>query len=258
MSAQFDWRRIVHLARRDLIGSYRIALVAAAAVIALLIVQALVTQPFTTDRTTVYLGAVWILCFVVGPIVASRAFAELHDKERNVAYLMLPASAVEKVAVRAAIVTVLFFIASTVVVTASAWLILPLKALAFGTVETPFLPAAVFDYNYLGLFVAQQSVFLLGAAWFRRQHFVKTGLALSVLMLATVWLAMLTVRLTWPGLGEMLVANQFNPAPLLIRLADAYASVGWLAGLVVYVVLPVFCWTVAWLRLREAQVSHGV
>jgi hypothetical protein len=39
------------------------------------------------------------------------------------------------------------------------------------------------------------------------------------------------------------------------RLLDAAAT----AGLVLYfVALPLFCWTVAWLRLRETQVSDGV
>jgi hypothetical protein len=45
---------------------------------------------------------------------------------------------------------------------------------------------------------------------------------------------------------------------LFIELARSYAAIDWLVGLLIYVVVPGFCWTVAWLRVRETQVSHGI
>lgn len=258
MSDQFDFSRIVRLLRGDLIRVYRAAGIAAAAVVVLMVLQALIFQPFETDRIAVYAGVLLMLCFVGGPIVASRAFVELHDKEQNTAYLLLPASSAEKVLVRLVLVTVILLPALVLLVTATSWLVLALKAILFGVVERPFVPDVILEGWLIGGFITHQSLFLLGAAWFRKQHFVKTGLAIGLLSTAMAWFLILAVRILVPDLGAAIAVIGMNPAPLIVRALDSYSGFGWFAAVLFYAALPAFCWVVAWLRVRETQVSYGV
>lgn len=257
MTDVFDIGRIGHLLRRDLVRVYRVALIAAAAIVALMIIQAML-QPLMSDRTVVDIIVFAVIAFVGGPIVASKAFAELHDKRQNEAYLLLPASAAEKVVVRLLLVTVLYFVATAILVTAAAWLIYLLEAVAFGRSEVLFMPQAMLDPTLVGAFVVQQSMFLLGAAWFRKQHFLRTGLALTVILIALIWIFVTILRFVIPDIGSLLAGANFNPGPYVEAMTRSYGTVRGIGAAILYVALPVFCWFVAWLRVRETEVSHGV
>lgn len=88
----------------------------------------------------------------------------------------------------------------------------------------------------------------LGAAWFRKLHYVKTvgTILLIVLGLSAVAAALLLLLRTTSG-GEVRFAGDLE-----LDWVSAVARVAY------YIVLPVFCWFVAWLRVTEAQVSHGI
>ena len=257
MNDNFDIGRTLSLLRLDLVRSYRVAIIAGAAIAGVMILQAFL-QPFAQDRTMTYVGVIGLVWFIGGAIVASRAFTELHDKTRNDAYLLLPASAFEKVLVRVVLVTVLFPIAAALLVTVGAWLISVIKLVILGRGEAFFSPLEPFDAGVFGLFVLQQSVYTLGAAWFRKHHFVRTALATTVFLIAVVWLFAILARLILPDIGLAMVALDFNPVPVFGELSARLARFGWLAKFVLFVAVPVFCWTVAWMRVRETQVSYGV
>ncbi len=101
-----------------------------------------------------------------------------------------------------------------------------------------------------------QAVFFAGAAWFRKTHYVKTLLAIAVLLTLVVALyiaiAWVLGWVTWSRTGILIVGDFENGIYRPLGWLFAVAKVGYFA------VLPLFCWLVAWLRVRETQVSHGV
>jgi hypothetical protein len=97
-------------------------------------------------------------------------------------------------------------------------------------------------------FLVAQALFFLGAAWFRKVQFVKT--VASVIGIV-VGLGIFGVVLGWMvGPQQCLNAGCWE-LPFFDWVADA-------APVAYFYLLPPFCWFVAWLRVTETQVSHGI
>ena len=205
-----------------------------------------------------YWGLLGLIVFGWGPIAASHSFRELNNKSQNEAYLLLPASALEKMLSRLVLTIVIFPIYALVLVTLIAWLTSALRAALFGIGGPLFLPLEGFNPYILGLFLLHQSMFFLGAAWFQNHHFVRTILTLGIGSIGLVILIGVLIRIFLPELSDGGIGINIDPRDL----AGVYSSVvGPLIAIlkfVGFVVLPVFCWYVAWLRITETQVSYGI
>jgi hypothetical protein len=91
----------------------------------------------------------------------------------------------------------------------------------------------------------------LGAAWFRKVQFVKTvGSVLAIVL----GLSCIFVAIAW------LIGGPWSDATIRIDGAPPW-PIEWLIDLAPFAyfyALPLYCWFVAWLRVTEAQVSHGI
>jgi uncharacterized iron-regulated membrane protein len=99
-----------------------------------------------------------------------------------------------------------------------------------------------------------QSVFFLGAAWFRKLHYVKTVGTVKALAIA---LCALAIGIAWLSGAAMWASGNLR----VDGDGSLYRPLEWLADVarvVYFFVLPPFCWFVAWLRVTETQVSHGI
>ena len=250
MSEHLAPRRLGLLLRNDIVGGYRTFAVESAA-LALLVVWASAMNAFFDGEAPDTL--LWFSLFLLiwGPIVASRSFRELHDRTKNESFLLLPASALEKTLARLLLITVGFFVFLLVFATAVSLLSETLNLLAFGDRDELFRPTDGRIWLLIGHFAVAQSVFFLGAAWFRRAHFWKTVLSIVVICFAFGGLGALIGILGMTFDGEELYGAYVGR----MRLADFGVDA---VKLAYYFVLPVFCWFVAWLRVRETQVSYGV
>jgi hypothetical protein len=119
-----------------------------------------------------------------------------------------------------------------------------------------FSPLDATVWSVIPYYITVQSYFFLGAAWFRKFHFVKTVLACAMLacgfFAVAVLLSWLFGAATWSGTG-LQIDGDFHDT--------VYVPLQWLFDAIkvaYFTVLPVFCWYVAWLRVKETQVSHGV
>jgi hypothetical protein len=256
MSEHFDVGRLLKLIHVDLVQRYRTMLTVSAALGVLAIVHALVYQPGMVDRSSIYLGLLGIMIFGWGPIAASHSFKELNNKTQNEAYLLLPASAFEKMLARLILITAIFPVYALVLVTLTAWLITVVRAALFGVGGPLFVPFEAFDIQLAGLFLIHQSLFFLGAAWFRKHQFVKTVLSLGIGSIGLIIVAGLLVRLFLPefSTGGFGINIDINPRELFSLLEGAMS----IFKFVIFLMLPIFCWYVAWLRIKETQVSHGI
>src|SRR5690606_1808626 len=139
------------------------------------------------------LGSRWwfaALLFLWGFMLSSRSFPELHDKTRNEVYLLLPASALEKTLARLLIATVGFVPYLLLFTTLVALLTQAVGTLLFDRSPALLQLPGPSLWSLVGYYIAGQSVYFLGGAWFRRSHFSKT---LIVLFLGLIVLAGLSV-----------------------------------------------------------------
>jgi len=111
-----------------------------------------------------------------------------------------------------------------------------------------FSPLDGVGWSLLPHFLVVQALLFLGAAWFRKVQFVKT---IGAVIAISIGLGLVGAALAWI-VGPMRCLNvncyQF---PFLDWLENA-------APIAYLYLLPPFCWFVAWLRVSEAQVSHGI
>lgn len=255
MNEHFSIERLWWLLRADFTAGYRTLLTVSGTLAGVILIASLISfgpggggQEFFTS----WFGG---MLYIWGVIASSRAFRELHDKTRNEAYLLLPASAIEKTVARLFAVTVglavylLVFTTVVSILVEAVFLLLPGTGYGLFNPLDPVVWPLIFGYFFL------QSFFFLGAAWFRRRHFIKTSLAITVVGIGLALFIVLTLRLTFATVDlsdlDGLIAQAAGSYQGLFQMLEA------LRGLFA-IVLPVACWSIAWLRVRETQVSDGI
>ena len=258
----FEWRRLGLLLRNDIVTGYRSFLLQAAAIAGLVIVIEIFNM-LSANAANNQAPFWWFYAFLVGwgVVVASGGFKELHDRTKNETYLLLPASALEKTVARFLLVTLGFYAFFVVFSTLLALVTQTVDALMIGRQFRWFpRPGDGLLWILFGNLFVVQSVFFLGAAWFRKLHLVKTVLAMFVIGcvltafgFALMWLFLPQFR---DGLGLSLHGYELDPLfedhPVFLAAAGSVLQILYFAG------IPIFCCFVAWLRVRETQVSHGV
>lgn len=181
----FDLNRLKYLLLRQLSFNYKILLIATGAIIGLLMFIGTMMLLFsdTTPNQQTILGMMMPYFFIGGYIFSSVIFSELNSPHRGYLYLTLPASTFEKLL--------------------SAWLVCSIGYVLFGSIIVYFVNfyyisiAAAFTsktvvlvnilspgvLKVFGVYMVTQTIFFLGAIYFRRVNFLKTFLALFVLVM---------------------------------------------------------------------------
>ena len=172
--------------RNDLLRSYRSALVVSvtAALVALVVSSA-----------GAYDGDVGQGPTVLPCLLHRRAIRVGHDRHERVlqrhawprdqhaAFLLLPASALEKTVSRLLIHTVGLIVFLLVFTTVLSGLLEGINALWIGERRAFFSPLDRVAWMLVPHFLVAQALFFLGAAWFRKVQFVKTvGVALGIVI----------------------------------------------------------------------------
>ena len=264
MNETFSARRLRHLLRGDFITGYRSLLMISGALAGIVLVAAMIApadHAFDADfhggpgfHRALFTAAL----FVWGIIASSRAFRPLHDKTANEAWLLLPASALEKMLARLLAVTIglvawlLVFSTVVSVVVESLNLIFAGKRHAF---FDPFDPVV---WNRISLYVVFQSLYFLGGAWFRRAHFIKTTFAITLATIGLAALAVITARIAFDDLPMHVSLHIRNLSYVLTAEPYWYSGAADTVLSAIKVLLPLACWCIAWLRIAETQVSDGV
>lgn len=256
MSEQLSLTRLGHLLWSDLVNRYRAILMISGTIAALMLATGLLSAAFSSNADDGFSGWAYGTLFIWGMIAASMSLRELHDKEKNQTFLLLPASALEKVISRLLLVTIGFAVYIIVIMHLVSWLNAGLSFVLFG--RNRYVPVFGSElWPRLAFFMVNQSLFFLGAAWFRKLHFIKTVFALTLLNFALTIFCVVVFRVAFSDLIGAFGYSDVDPA--------VFAE-GWpqlrpllrIALVACFTVLPVFCWVVAWLRVKETQVSHGV
>ena len=247
MKQTLSARRLWFLVRSDFLSGYRVAALFAGTTAGIVFLISLSEGFGVSQDRWFHREHFGYILFIWGIWVTSRAFRPLHDRTLREAYLLLPASSLEKLLARLFAVTaglVLFLLTFSTILS---FVIECFNLLYFGN-RRPFFN--VLDpeiWHLIGVYMVVQSPFFLGAVWFRRASFLATSLTLVVLgaLLAVVWLVAL--RMAFGAMGRD-----------VWTMLDALEVWHFANGGILLTLLPLALWCIAWLRLKEAQSVHGI
>ncbi len=251
MSDQFSLQRFAHLLRNDALRVSRSVLVlsGAAALWMLLISLASAYDGVVGEGPRFYRIFFLIALFAWGAIATSDCFRDMHGRTTNMAFLLLPASALEKTLARLLLHTVGLVAYLLVFTTMLSWVAEGLNLVIFDVRRSFFSPFDSLVWTLMPYYICTQAMFFLGAAWFRKLHVVKTvGVTVGIVLGLCAFAALVSWLL-------------FGSTGWTTGDGDAFLALDWVpdvASLAYFYVLPPFCWIVAWLRVSELQVSHGI
>jgi len=215
----------------------------------------------TGCRSGFHQGLYLVVLYVGGIIVTSRSFNELHHPQRGAAWLILPASRLEKFASRWALSTILCAVGTLIFYFLFSVLSEGLNALLFGCHHPLFQPFDKTVMKGIILYFVLQSPFLAGAVIFRKHALSKTFLAFmayafifSFVVVLAVWL------LFWSHFDGLFLSDGFphrlhglvfsgldSPLGEIGRIARwTWRALFWVVS------APVF-WTIGYYRLEETE-----
>ena len=264
MNDTFSARRLRLLLGGDFIAGWRSLLMISGALAGVVLAAAMIApdhHAFDTDlhdNPSFHRALFTAALFVWGIVASSRAFRALHDKTSNEAWLLLPATALEKTAARLLAVTAGLVVWLLVFFTVVSVVVESLNLLLFGKRHAFFDPFDPIVRERVSLYVVLQSIYFLGGAWFRRAHFIKTTLAITVAAIGLVALAVLTLRIAFGDIPMDVHLRTRNLSYVLEVTPWLNSGTAEAALLAFKVLLPVACWWIAWMRVAQSQVSDGV
>ncbi len=263
-SEVFNLRRFGLTMWRDLRGRSSSALVGVGAGTGILIVFSLLNI-WAGEGDTGFHRELFSFALTIGGLLfTSQVFRDLHRKETVGGYLLLPAAALEKVVTRiltAGIGWVLFIL---IWYSLLSMLSEGINLLIFGRTHSLFNPFSAAVWTTIAHYLVVHSLFLVGAIYFRKLHFLKTILVLFLAGVGFSILGFIGVRLMfWNFFQEaFLMANEETLGPVFESLSTDSEGVlhafTWIARIVYWAVLPVLCWVVTYVRFREVEVHHGI
>ena len=250
MNDQLSMQRLGFVLRSDLMRTYRsVLLISGTAALVALVVSLFGAYDGDVGEGPLFYRIFFLAAlFAWGTIATSVCFSDLHGRGTNMAFLLLPASAIEKTSSRLLLHTVGLIAYLLLFTTLLSFLLEGINTLWIGERRGFFSPLDGLGWSLLPHFLVAQALFFVGAAWFRKVQFVKTVGAVIAIALG---LGVIGVGLAWlVGPIRCLNANCYE-FPFVDWVTDA-------APVAYFYLLPPLCWFVACLRVTETQVSHGI
>ena len=244
----FSPGRWIKLLRADLV-QYRNSLsIAAIAVFGAVLVVLVFFAP-STGSWQPHRFFLSSLLFLGGLIFTSYSFVELADPVRRSAYLLTPASTLEKIAVRLLLTLVGFPLSVLALYWMTSALGAWLGSLVWGKSFTIYHPFTEYTSQLLTVYPVVHAIFFLGAVWFRKNAAFKTLLSMVVAQIAFTVVAVFIVRIVF--------FDFFNGTDFSLGVGSSMAwldSVPWIARVFIYCLFVPWLWVIAYLRLADTEV----
>lgn len=248
----FNFKRLLLLMRRQVLSGAKGLLIAFGGVAGTLLIISLLVAYFNPAGLSGMVSLYLVVMFIGGYIFTSNIYFELHQVQRSYSYLTLPVSNTERL-VSGWLLTGLFFAVFSLLAMSVIGLLgnLVMKLLngtmPFGGIITSG------TIRITGIYLLTHTVFLLGAAYFRKNNFLKTLLALFLVSLALNIYSGLVGWGLFRGLsGDMVMMDErvvFTPMETLVTktLPAVFKFIFW------YLTIPFFLVT-TWFSLKEREV----
>jgi len=249
------------LLKKEMVQGYKTLAISLSAVIGVFLFNLLLSRGEVAQevRGGLFLPFLWL----GGLIFTGRAFKEAHSSRRIHSWLMTPASQLEKFLQKLLMTTIFFILFLLVALLTASALNSLIYTLFFKRSVPLFNPFQRWIWVNIGHYLIVQSIFFLGAVWFRRHNFVKTVLAINILLFLITLLIGGFSALIFRGplqeaiggngsyfiqAGQIMIQNFNHLNPYIIGLLKV----------IYFGLLAPFFWLVAWFRMREIEVNNGV
>lgn len=261
--SHFSIHRVWYLLRHMFVSQRRTAVISFAAIFGAFTIVVLfsfiegIVPEIHNVPAALYFG-------IVGLVIAGTAFGELHDGKRSYGYLLLPASAAEKVTAAILATGVLWIPFAFLSYWLFSVLMAGLSLLILGE-ALPFYQIFTAENGELVLdFVTAHALFLFGAVYFRGKNLLKTVATLAGVGFGISALVGLAGWLLFKGFGpdlEQLFQGTVVSGDIsarVTRIADMFVTAQNVGVFLAQYILPPALWVLTWQRLRETEVAHGV
>lgn len=174
----FNISRLSHFIQRQVALNLTPMLIAAGGIFGLLLVVSVFTAYVDPVDIREISAFYMVTLFIGGFIFTSRIFSELNSPQKSYFYLTLPVSTLEKVIGSWVLSSPVY----VVVFSIGIFIVYLITSLVAGTNHASI--SDIFNTSYfkiIGIYMVLQTVFFLGAAYFRNYNFLKTLLALFIL-----------------------------------------------------------------------------
>lgn len=257
--------RILLLIRRDLFTYWRSVYIGLISVGALSLAIFLLAA--WQGNPEVIHGVLFPLLFIFGAfVISSVSFNDMHRKESIHHFLMLPASAGEKLVSRLLFVGPIYFVIAVALYTLSSVLGHGLGLLLFSRGVPVFIPFQMEILQMLLHILVLQSIFFLGSTWFRKNQLLKTVLTLVLFSFFMGLWMLLSFRIVfWDYFDGLYTMSQSLEAQsssadyfFAAHSYQIYRVMHVSVRILYWGLLAPFCWIVSWFRIKEAEVHNGV
>ncbi len=247
---QFSVQRLFLLIKRHSIMNMKTWLIGFGALSGVIIVSALL-QSFATGNFNIEsLSATGIsFIFIAGYLITSMAYNEIHTPARGQFYLILPATTFEKLLSHWLLTSIVYVLVAHALLSLVLIVAGLLSALIFSTSMDFYNPFTEAGFKNMGVYLVTQSVFFLGALYFRKNNMLKTLLSIFVIIVALGTIAGL---FGWIILGEFNQINEENLPPQGLELFTVIIPD--IAKILFWGLTAPFFLIVSYFKLKEREV----
>ena len=176
----FNLKRLQYFIYRQTVLNIHSVIISAGSIFGVLLLYTIIVSNFSPFQVAKIPGFhIWIF-FIAGFIFTGKIFSELHDPLKGYFYLTLPVSNLERLIGS-------WLLSSPLYIIGYGTFTFLMISLAGAITDSPVTVSSFFDIAYLeyiSTFLVLQTVFFLGACYFRKNIFSKTLLSVFLFFLS--------------------------------------------------------------------------
>lgn len=239
-------QRIIHFMQRDFFLNKSVVIISAITLAAVLFLFNLISSS-NIESVNEFPSVYYLILYVGGLWLASLSFRDFHDRKQIYTLLTLPCSTLEKFFGRWFLTSFGFAIGLLAVYAVLYWCIAAFSAVIFRQPIILFNPLNPEIWKNILQFIILQSMFLLGAVYFKKHSLIKTILTMT---LTSISVSLLIMMMTFFAFHPV-----FSPTQIIIpdfsRLN--FSSLTDVLYFLFWIFIPILCWSVAYQRLKECE-----
>ncbi len=251
----FDLKRIFLLIRNYLLLNATMLLIVVGVVGTLVILISGLGASLRSG-TNLHARLYLVVLYLSGFIITSRAFSELRDERSAAGWLTLPASTLDKFASRMIITSVGYTLGVMAVYLLIALLSEGINMWLFDYSHALFNPFSPMILKGSAVYLVLQSIFLVGAIYFRRFTLIKTILFLSVLSVVIILFVILASKLILGSQFSAMLRHEsyFQWALMSKMCKEEIAGVLAIGFRVLFwFIIAPLCYVICYYRLKEFE-----
>lgn len=213
------------------------------------------------DRARFHQVLYLVILYVGGLIMTNRIFREFHDPVKGPAWLLIPASPLEKVSSRIVLSTVMYVIMTMLIYFGFSLLSEGFNWLLSRRYHPLFNPFDRLVLQGVALYFVLQAPLLVGAIYFQKHSLSKTILVLlgyTFVFLVVVVVAMWMIFGNYfegvlPGLETLTKQTGISDDAIIADIVKLSNAALWIWRIIFFVLIPPLCWTICYYRLKETE-----